>query len=68
MNDGGCIVVDSQYRSAIPGVYAVGDVLCNHVKQVVIAAGEGAVAGMALEKELRGRRKIIVDWAKQEQN
>lgn len=64
LNDGGCIVVDSQFRTALPGVYAVGDVLCNHVKQVVIAAGEGAVAGMALEKELRGRRKIIVDWAK----
>jgi thioredoxin reductase len=25
-----------------------GDVLCNHVKQVVVAAGEGAVAGMSL--------------------
>jgi len=50
LNDGGCIVVDSQFRTALPGVYAVGDVLCNHVKQVVIAAGEGAVAGMALEK------------------
>ena len=64
LNDGGCIVVDGQFRTALPGVYAVGDVLCNHVKQVVIAAGEGAVAGMALEKELRGRRKIVVDWAK----
>jgi thioredoxin reductase (NADPH) len=64
LNDGGCIVVDSQFHTALPGVYAIGDVLCNHVKQVVIAAGEGAVAGMALEKELRGRRKIVVDWAK----
>ncbi len=57
-------MVDKEFQTAIPGVYAVGDVLCNHVKQVVIAAGEGAVAGMALEKALRGRRKIVVDWAK----
>jgi thioredoxin reductase (NADPH) len=64
LNEGGCVVVNSEYQTTIPGVYAVGDVLCNHVKQVVIAAGEGAVAGMALEKALRGRRKIIVDWAK----
>jgi thioredoxin reductase (NADPH) len=64
LNEGGCVVVDKEFQTAIPGVYAVGDVLCNHVKQVVIAAGEGAVAGMALEKALRGRRKIVVDWAK----
>jgi len=64
LNESGCVVVDSEFQTAIPGVYAVGDVLCNHVKQVVIAAGEGAVAGMALEKALRGRRKIVVDWAK----
>ncbi len=64
LNEGGCVTVDNQFRTGIPGVYAIGDVLCNHVKQVVIAAGEGATAGMALEKELRGRRKIIVDWAK----
>ncbi len=64
LNEGGCVVVDNEFQTAIPGVYAVGDVLCNHVKQVVIAAGEGAVAGMALEKALRGRRKIVVDWAK----
>ena len=38
--------------------------LCNHVKQVVVAAGEGAVAGMAVEKTLRGRRQIKADWAK----
>lgn len=64
ISDSGCLIVDDEYRTAVPNVYAVGDVLCNHVKQVVIAAGEGAVAGMALEKALRGRRKIVVDWAK----
>jgi len=30
----------------------------------VIAAGEGALAGMAVEKALRGRKQIIVDWVK----
>ena len=60
----GCLVVDREYKTAIPGVFAVGDVLCNHVKQAVIAAGEGAVAGMAVEKVLHGRKQMIVDWAK----
>ena len=64
ISDSGCLVVDNEFSTAVPNVYAVGDVLCNHVKQVVIAAGEGAIAGMALEKALRGRKKIVVDWAK----
>jgi len=64
VSDTGCLIVDREYQTAIPNVYAVGDVICNHVKQVIIAAGEGAVAAMSAEKALRGRRKAIVDWAK----
>ncbi len=64
VNDGGCLAVDHEYRTTVPNVFAVGDVLCKHVKQVVVAAGEGATAGMAVEKALRGRQKILVDWAK----
>jgi thioredoxin reductase (NADPH) len=64
INETGCLVVDRELKTAVAGVYAVGDVLCNHVKQVVVAAGEGAVAGMAVEKALRGRKQIKADWAK----
>ena len=64
INAGGCLVVDHEFQTTIPNVYAVGDVLCKHIKQVVVAAGEGAAAGMAAEKALRGRRQAIVDWAK----
>lgn len=64
ISETGCLVVDREFKTAVEGVYAVGDVLCNHVKQVVVAAGEGAVAGMAVEKTLRGRRQIKADWAK----
>jgi thioredoxin reductase (NADPH) len=64
LNEGGCVMVDSEYQTAIPGVYAVGDVLCNHIKQAVVAAAEGAIAAMAVEKQLRGRKKLVVDWSK----
>ena len=64
LNESGCLIVDREYRTAIENVYAIGDVLCNHIKQVVIAAGEGAVAAISAEKAIRGRRKAIVDWAK----
>jgi len=64
VSESGCLVVDSEYRTALAGVYAVGDVLCNHIKQAVIAAAEGAIAAMAVDKELHGRKQMAVDWAK----
>lgn len=64
ISDTGCLIVDKEYHTAIPGVYAVGDVLCNHVKQAVIAAAEGAIAAIAVEKELNGRKQMMVDWSK----
>jgi thioredoxin reductase (NADPH) len=64
VTEGGCLVVDREYQTAVPGVFAVGDVLCNHVKQAVVAAAEGAVAGMAVDKVLRARKQMQVDWSK----
>jgi thioredoxin reductase (NADPH) len=64
ISDTGCLVVDREFQTGIPGVFAVGDVLCSHVKQAVVAAGEGAVAGMAAEKVLRGRKQLVADWSK----
>jgi thioredoxin reductase (NADPH) len=60
----GCLVVDRENRAAIPGVYAIGDVLCIQVKQAVVAAVEGAVAATAVEKDRRGRKQLAVDWSK----
>jgi len=58
----GCLLVDRENQTSIPGVYAVGDVICVHVKQAVIAAGDGAIAAIAAEKWLRGKNKPRVDW------
>jgi len=64
LNENGCLSVDEEYHTAVPGVYAVGDLLCSHVKQAVVAAADGAVAAMAVEKTLRGRKQVTVDWSK----
>ncbi len=64
ISEAGCLIVDKEYQTALPGVYAVGDVLCNHVKQAVIAAAEGAVAAIAIEKQLHQRKQLVADWAK----
>lgn len=62
INDEGCLQVDRENQTAIPGVYAVGDVLCSHVKQAVIAASDGAVAAISAEKWLRGKSRYRMDW------
>ncbi len=64
ISETGCLLVNDEYQTTIPGVFAVGDILCNHIKQAVIAAADGAIAGMAVEKTLRGRKQLTVDWSK----
>lgn len=59
----GCLVVDEAMQTAIPGVFAIGDVLCNHLKQAVIAPAEGATAAIALQRYLSGRDKLRPDWS-----
>jgi thioredoxin reductase (NADPH) len=59
----GCLMVDEAMQTSISGVFAVGDVLCNHLKQVVVAAAEGAIAAIALQRVLSGREKLRPDWS-----
>ncbi|MBI2560319.1 MAG: thioredoxin-disulfide reductase [Planctomycetes bacterium] len=51
--DQGChIETDENMETAIKGIYAVGDIRKNSYRQLVTAAGEGAIAAMAAEREL----------------
>ena len=59
----GCLMVEEAMQTSISGVFAVGDVLCNHLKQVVVAAAEGAIAAMTLQRFLSGREKLRPDWS-----
>lgn len=43
-DDGGYLVTDQRMESAVPGLFVVGDVRATPFRQVVVAAGEGAVA------------------------
>ena len=60
----GYVSVDDEFQTKIPGVFAVGDILKDHIKQAVIAAAEGATAGIMVEKFLNGKKKAVVDWSK----
>lgn len=52
---GGFIVTDMDMATNIPGVYAVGDIRSKRFRQVVNAAGEGAVAELAVEHYLNSQ-------------
>jgi thioredoxin reductase (NADPH) len=52
----GFIPVDTETRTAVPGVMAAGDICDKEVRQIVNAAGEGAVAVLAAERYLQGTK------------
>lgn len=54
----GCLKVDRAMQTAIPGVFAAGDVLCPEIKQAVVAAAEGSRAAMQALRFLAGREPV----------
>jgi thioredoxin reductase (NADPH) len=58
----GCLVVDGEMQTPLPGVFAVGDLLCAHIKQAVIAAADGVIAAIAADKYLNARKQLQTDW------
>jgi len=61
LDDSGCIVSDQKMASSVPGLFVAGDVRSGSFRQVIVAAGEGAVAAhsaAAYIDELRGTTYI----------
>ncbi len=46
VNDWGEVIVNLKMQTSVPGLFAAGDVRVDAAKQVVCAAGDGAVAGI----------------------
>ena len=63
INEEGCLVVGENFETNVDGVFAVGDVLCKHVKQAAIAAAEGVEAAVAVDRYLSGREQLRPDWS-----
>ncbi len=62
-SDDGCLSVNGDMATGIPGVFATGDLLCAHIKQAVIAASDGVQAAIAADKYLNQREKVRADWS-----
>lgn len=55
MNERGEIVADKRGATSVAGIYAAGDVTDTPGKQIIIAAGEGARAAIAVARDLKRR-------------
>ncbi|MCX8053613.1 MAG: FAD-dependent oxidoreductase, partial [Armatimonadetes bacterium] len=58
----GCIDVDCNHATSVPGVYAIGDVTCLHPHQAIIAAAEGVIAALEVDRFLSGRERAKPDY------
>ncbi|MGE4559202.1 MAG: thioredoxin-disulfide reductase [Desulfobulbus sp.] len=51
-DDSGFLLTDDEMATSIPGVFAAGDIRSKRFRQIVNAAGEGAVAELSVERHL----------------
>ncbi len=50
----GAIIANEKMETSVSGVYAVGDIRSNSIRQVISAAGDGAIAAVNAEKYISG--------------
>lgn len=56
MSDDGKVKVDLNMQTSVPGLFAAGDIRQDSLKQVVIAAGDGAVAALSAIEYLEAKK------------
>ena len=64
-NEDGGVKVDENMETSVKGVFAIGDIRNTSFKQVVVAASDGCIAAMSIDKYLNSRKMIKVDWIHQ---
>ncbi len=62
LNPDGGVHVNEFMATNIEGVWAVGDIRNTPFKQAVVAAGDGCIAAMAIDRFLNSRKGFRPDW------
>jgi thioredoxin reductase (NADPH) len=52
MDEEGYVITDELMRASVPGIFAAGEIQDSHYRQVATSVGQGAAAGMEVEKWL----------------
>lgn len=50
----GAVVTDVRMETGVPGIFAAGDIRSSSIRQVIAAAGDGAIAAVSAEKYING--------------
>ena len=56
-DDFGCIKVDDEMRTSIPGIFGAGDINAKKLRQIVTACSDGAIAANSASKYLENLKK-----------
>ena len=62
LNEDGGVIVDDFMSTNSDGVWAIGDIRNTPFKQAVVAASDGCIAAMSIDRYLNSRKNIRVDW------
>lgn len=62
LDESGGVIVNEDMETSVKGIFAIGDIRNTPYKQVVVAASDGCIAAMSIEKFLKGRKTVKVDW------
>jgi len=62
LDDEGFMILDEFMQSSVPGVFGAGEVRKTPVKQAVVAAADGAIAAMAVDRYINKRSKIVPQY------
>lgn len=62
LNPDGGVRVDEMMATSADGVWAIGDIRNTPFKQAVVAAGDGCIAAMSIDRYLNNRKSIKPDW------
>lgn len=55
LDEAGAIITNEKMETGVPGIFTAGDIRSSSIRQVVAAAGDGAVAAIYAERYIAGR-------------